>query len=172
MAPSKSPSDSSYSSDSSSSGPKTGRRGHKKTLAPIGFRRSQCAVGHACTNPRCYQNIANPNILWDRSRYDKPFYPKPPANAPNKKSISKKIPKPMKSTRDLSPERNSIPKPPGHRHRSPPPVPALSDLDAKKRTEDIVKRLVLSTPSAVESLSSLEMMDALNEMEAKSRKHD
>lgn len=51
------------------------QRATRHTTPPIGFRRSCCPLGHACSNARCYQSITNPKILWDQAKYKKPFYP-------------------------------------------------------------------------------------------------
>lgn len=50
-------------------------RRKNKELAPVGFQRSKCALGHVCSNSHCYQHQKNPKILWDKSKYSKPFLP-------------------------------------------------------------------------------------------------
>jgi len=51
--------------------PKTKR----ERTCPVGFRRSCCPCGHACIEPKCYTNIRNTHIIWDKSKYEKAFYP-------------------------------------------------------------------------------------------------
>jgi len=43
---------------------------------PIGYRRSSCKLNHACGNPRCYTSLRNPNIVWDKSKYARPYVPR------------------------------------------------------------------------------------------------
>jgi len=50
-------------------------RKSRHTTPPIGFRRSCCPLGHACSNSRCYTNISDPKILWDQEKYKHPYYP-------------------------------------------------------------------------------------------------
>jgi len=47
----------------------------RQTTAPLGFTRSTCRLNHACSNPRCYTSLRNPQVLWDRSKYAKPYHP-------------------------------------------------------------------------------------------------
>lgn len=48
---------------------------HPKEDAPLGFRRSTCPLGHCCTNSKCYVNLADPQVVWDKSRFSKPYTP-------------------------------------------------------------------------------------------------
>jgi len=43
---------------------------------PRGFNRSKCQCGHLCVQPQCYTNIEDPRVVWDKSRYSKPYYPR------------------------------------------------------------------------------------------------
>jgi len=43
---------------------------------PLGFKRSSCKLNHACGNPRCYTSTTDPNIVWDKSKYAKPYVPR------------------------------------------------------------------------------------------------
>jgi len=45
--------------------------------APLNFRRSTCPAGHLCNEPRCYTSTSNSKIIWDKSKYQKPFIPRP-----------------------------------------------------------------------------------------------
>jgi len=48
---------------------------HRNRTAPLGFTRSTCRLNHSCGNPQCYTSLRNPQVLWDRSKYAKPYYP-------------------------------------------------------------------------------------------------
>lgn len=56
--------------------PPTTRDVSRSTRAPIGYARSTCKLNHACNNPSCYTSTKNPNILWDRSKYARPYVPR------------------------------------------------------------------------------------------------
>jgi len=62
----------SYSRDSS---PVRKQKRNRHAAAPLGFRRNTCPIGHACSNARCYQSIANPGLYWDQKLSSKPYYP-------------------------------------------------------------------------------------------------
>lgn len=54
----------------------------RNLVAPVGFQRSRCSCNHTCTNSDCWTNSTNPRIVWDRSRYSRPFTPKEFQNKP------------------------------------------------------------------------------------------
>lgn len=51
-----------------------GKQG-RHTTPPPGFRRNTCPLGHACSNSRCYQSLADPAIYWDQRVSSKPYFP-------------------------------------------------------------------------------------------------
>jgi len=61
---------------------------HPKDDAPMGFRRSTCPLGHCCNNPLCYVNIADAQIVWDKSRFQKPYTPKWKRHVKGRKSAA------------------------------------------------------------------------------------
>jgi len=52
----------------------TGKQG-RHTVPPPGYRRNTCPLGHACSNSRCYQSLADPSIYWDQRVSSKPYFP-------------------------------------------------------------------------------------------------
>lgn len=43
---------------------------------PVSYQRTRCLAGHVCSEPQCYTSQTNPRIIWDKSKYRRPYYPR------------------------------------------------------------------------------------------------